>query len=94
MNEKKEKKKSRPVIRIARGFSTLAIIGAVISMLVSGFSVVAMLVLFAASSVVIGPPIAEGGGIGEVLIGIFEAIVEGIAGVLEAIATAISSISP
>lgn len=94
MNKKKDKKKSRPAIRIARSFSVLTIIGAVVSMLISGFSVVAMLVLAAASSIVIGPSIADGGGFGEVLIGIFEAIVEGVAGVLEAIATAISSIAP
>ena len=80
------KRKEKPILlRILLTISTFALLGAAGFIYFSGVTITSGIVLGLALAGIITPAVGEGGGVLEMLFGVFEALIDGLMGVVDAI---------
>ena len=78
--------------RLLMSMGSILLIGGLIYILVSGLNLAVGLALLSGQGIIGGPVVAAGGGVGEMVSGFFEALLEGVIGIFSGIADAIGSI--
>ncbi len=79
-------------LRAFNALCAIVLFTSIVFLLLGGFQIVAAAALVSAIAGVATPAVAGGEVIGEMIMGVFEAIVDGIMGIFEAIASIFSSI--
>ncbi len=92
MNSKKKDRKYTSPVRFLGAFCTFLFIGTVIYIVVAGLSFVSGFIVAASFAGLVGPSVAAGDSFLDMLVGIFELVVESIQTIFEVIVDTISSI--
>ena len=92
MNVERDNSKKSIWIRLIGSVSSLAMIGCFIYIAVVGIDIASTLILASAFSGIAAPVVIAGEGFMECFVGIIEAFVEGVTGVLEVVGDVIGSI--
>jgi len=78
--------------RILNGICSTVIMGSIIYIVVAGIELFALSVFFVALASVAAPVILSGDGFADIMFGIFEAIIEGLASIVTGLVEAIAAI--